>query len=76
MGVIAHTAGLPEAHFDERLWEYADWDVFLALTEHRTPLELPAVAVRYRTSEGERLTGAHPTDHDLVVEKWSTRPIA
>ena len=53
MGVIAHVAGLPEARFDERLWEYADWDLFLALTEHRTPLELPAVAVHYRT-DGDR----------------------
>ncbi|HET6967610.1 MAG TPA: glycosyltransferase, partial [Ornithinibacter sp.] len=66
MGVIAHTAGLAEAHFDERLWEYADWDLFLALTEHRTPLELPAIAVRYRTSEGERLSGEHPADRSLV----------
>ncbi|MFL6204920.1 MAG: glycosyltransferase [Acidimicrobiales bacterium] len=74
IGVVAHRAGLPEARFDERLWEYADWDLFLALTEHRVPLELPAVAVYYRTSEAERLSDAHPADHALVLDKWANRP--
>jgi predicted AlkP superfamily phosphohydrolase/phosphomutase len=76
MGVMAHRAGLADAHFDERLWEYADWDLFLALTEHRIPLELPAVAVRYRTSQSERLSGAHPVDLELVLQKWSSPPAA
>jgi hypothetical protein len=75
IGVLAHTAGLPEATFDERLWEFADWDLFLALTEHRTPVELPAVAVYYRT-EGERLSGAHRGDTELVLEKWAARRAA
>ncbi len=70
MGVMAHLGGLPEARFDERLWEYADWDLFLALTEHRVPLELPAIAVYYRTAPIQRLSGAHPDDFALVQEKW------
>jgi predicted AlkP superfamily phosphohydrolase/phosphomutase len=75
MGVMAHVAGLPEARFDERLWEFADWDLLLALTEHRTPLELPAVALRYRTV-GERLSGAHEGDRAVVLEKWRARRAA
>jgi hypothetical protein len=74
MGVLAHTAGLPDAHFDERLWEYADWDLFLALTEHRVPVELPAIAVYYRTAPIGRLSGGHPNDQALVREKWSSGP--
>ena len=61
-----------DVRFDERLWEYADWDFLLTLTEHRTPLELPAVALRYHTG-GTRLSGAHPTDDALVREKWAAR---
>jgi predicted AlkP superfamily phosphohydrolase/phosphomutase len=72
MGTIAHRAGLPEARFDERLWEYGDWDLLLGLTEHRTPLELPAIALRYHTT-GTRLSGAHAGDDAVVREKWSAR---
>jgi predicted AlkP superfamily phosphohydrolase/phosphomutase len=75
IGVLAHSAGLAGASFDERLWEFADWDLFLALTEHRVPLELPAIALYYRT-EGERLSGAHRHDADLVHEKWAARRAA
>ena len=50
--MVAHHAGLPEARFDERLWEFADWDLLLALTEHRTPLELTAVARLRRRLDG------------------------
>lgn len=73
MGVMAHRAGLPEVHFDERLWEYADWDLFLTLTEDREPLMLPAIAVHYRTDGLARLSGAHCHDEDLVLEKWAAR---
>ena len=76
MGAIAHVAGLPEARFDERLWEYADWDLLLAVTEHRTPLELPAVALCYSSAGDDRLTGRHSHDNDLVLEKWATPPAA
>ena len=77
MGALAHVAGLPEARFDERLREFADWDLFLSLTEHRTPLELPAIAVYYRTEgQGPRLTGAHPDDVPIVLEKWAGRRAA
>ena len=40
--VIAHRAGLPEAHFDEALPMCQDWDLMLRLTARRRPLELPA----------------------------------
>ncbi len=79
MGVLAHLADLPEARFDERLFEFGDWDLFLALTEHRTPLELPAIALHYHTDgdgQGPRLTGAHPADVALVLEKWAARRAA
>ena len=71
MGAIAHVAGLPEARFDERLWEFADWDLFLALTEHRTPLELPAVALCYSSAGDDRLSGRHSHDDAIVREKWA-----
>jgi len=76
MGAIAHVAGLPEARFDERLWEYADWDLFLALTQHRTPLELPAVALCYTSAGDDRLTGRHSNDYAIVREKWAIPPAA
>lgn len=76
MGVLAHRAGVRGARFDETLWECADWDIFLALTEERAPLELPAVALYYRTDGHDRLTGQY-VDHDQVVRaKWAARRAA
>ena len=75
MGAIAHRAGLPEARFDERLWEYGDWDFLLSLTEHRTP----ARAARHRPPvphRGHPASGAHPKDMALIGEKWSARRTA
>lgn len=48
--VIAHRAGLDEAHWDPELAGVADWDLMLRLTERKHPLTLPALAVLYRTS--------------------------
>jgi predicted AlkP superfamily phosphohydrolase/phosphomutase len=79
MGALAHLANLPDARFDERLREYGDWDLLLALTEDRTPLELPAIALYYHTEgegQGPRLTGTHPGDVMLVREKWAARRAA
>ncbi len=76
MGVIAHRAGLPAARFDESLWECGDWDFLLALTEDCVPLELPAIAVYYRTDGQDRLTGAHHGDAQRVREKWARRRAA
>ena len=73
MGVLAHRAGLPTARFDESLWECADWDFFLALTEERAPLELPAVAVHYCTGGDDRLTGRFVDDEQRVRAKWAAR---
>ena len=70
IGVMAHRSGLPEARFDERLQEFGDWELFLALTEHRVPLELPALALRYDTSGEDRLSGHHRDEVALVHERW------
>lgn len=74
--MIAHRAGLPAARFDESLWECGDWDFLLALTEDCVPLELPAIAVYYRTDGQDRLTGAHHGDAQRVREKWARRRAA
>jgi hypothetical protein len=52
--VIAHRAGLPEAHFDEALRMCQDWELFLRLTARREPLELPAIACLYSTTAPDR----------------------
>ncbi len=75
MGVIAHRASC-QARFDERLVECGDWDFLLALTEHVTPLELPAIAFYYRTDGTDRLTGQQPEDAPAVREKWARRRAA
>jgi hypothetical protein len=72
MGVLAHRAGLPEAHFDEALAELGDWDFFLAITEHRTPLELPAIAVRYTTEGSDRLSGRQVNELAAIRRRWPT----
>lgn len=73
MGVVAHRAGHPAARFDESLWECADWDLFLALTEHGAPLEVPAIACCYRTDRTDRLTGQYRSHADDVRRKWAAR---
>jgi glycosyltransferase involved in cell wall biosynthesis len=55
-GTIAHRRNLPEAHFDESLQALEDWDLVLRLTERRTPLVLPVVALAYAASAPNRLT--------------------
>jgi hypothetical protein len=52
--VIAHRAGLPEAHFDEALPMCQDWELMLRLTARRRPLELPAVSCFYGTTAPHR----------------------
>lgn len=71
IGVMAHVRGLPEARFDEQLSVLGDWDQLLALTEHRVPLELPAIALRYYTDGLDRLTGQNLAEFDVVREKWA-----
>ncbi len=72
IGVMAHRRQLDDARFDERLQEFGDWDLFLTLTRERRPLELPALAVRYRTDRDDRLSGKHPEELALMHEKWTT----
>lgn len=75
MGVLAHRADHP-ARFDDPLVECGDWDFFLSLTEHETPLELPAIAFYYRTDGTDRLTGQQPEDAARVRQKWAARRAA
>jgi predicted AlkP superfamily phosphohydrolase/phosphomutase len=73
MGVVAHRASAPGARFDESFWECGDWDFFLSLTEHQDPLELPAIAVSYRSDGADRLTGRFVDHEDAVRGKWAAR---
>jgi hypothetical protein len=57
MGVLAHRPD-DGVRFDERLRWFGDWDLALQLTADRDPLELPAIAVYYRTGLDDRLSGA------------------
>ena len=61
MNVLAHRAALSEAHFDESVSSYGDWDIFWRLTRHVAPLELPVVACHYSTT-GENRLSARPDD--------------
>jgi predicted AlkP superfamily phosphohydrolase/phosphomutase len=56
MNVLAHRAGLPEAHFDESVHTYSDWDLFWRLTRSKPPLELPVLACHYTTDGDDRLS--------------------
>jgi glycosyltransferase involved in cell wall biosynthesis len=73
IGVIAHRAGIPGARFDEAFWECGDWDFFLSITEHHTPLELPAIAFSYRSDSTDRLTGRFVDHEQAVRSKWESR---
>ena len=70
MGVIAHRAKLPEAHFDTRLTTHADWDLFARLTVDRPPLELPVVALYYVSDSPNRLSDGDLVDLELVRAKF------
>ena len=73
MGVVAHRRGIAGARFDESLIEAGDWDFLLSITEARPPIELPAIALHYRTDETDRLSGVSPADIDIVRAKWARR---
>jgi len=67
VSTIAHRAGLVEAHFDERLHMFADWDLLLRLTHHHPPLELPVVACLYTTAAEGRISDSAQPGHELPL---------
>lgn len=72
MGTIAHRRGLVEAHFDESLQGWVDYDMFLRLTEHRTPLALPVIASDYTSDAPGRisLSGVPELAAPVVRARW------
>jgi glycosyltransferase involved in cell wall biosynthesis len=72
IGVIAHRSDVV-TRFDPTLLECGDWDFFLALTEHADAVELPVVALYYRSDGDDRLTGRQPTDAERVRQRWRDR---
>jgi len=54
MNVLAHRRC--DTRFDEDLAYLSDWDLLLQLAKETTPVELPAVAVYYRTHRDDRIT--------------------
>jgi predicted AlkP superfamily phosphohydrolase/phosphomutase len=76
MGVIAHRNGLPEGHFDPDLDAHADWDLFLRLTERRTPAELAVVACHYTSDAPGRLSDGDLSDMERVRAKLTARAAA
>jgi hypothetical protein len=76
--VIAHRAGLPEAHFDEALPMCQDWDLMLRLTARRRPLELPVLACFYSTTaphRGSDQPDQLPTIHRVRAGAHLGRPL-
>jgi GT2 family glycosyltransferase len=73
MSCIAHRAGLPEAHFDEKLREMGDWDLFLRLTKAAPPLVLPAIACFYSTDAPNRLSHGPTHEADLAYVRAKNR---
>ena len=55
MNVMAHRAGLPEAHFDVALPSNIEWDMTLRLTARRAPLELPVIGCYYGSYAPNRI---------------------
>jgi hypothetical protein len=68
IGAIAHRAGLPEAHFDEQLVMFGDWDLLLRLTRDRDPLQLPVIAIGYATDSPNRLSDSQDPDEIELVQ--------
>jgi len=60
MNVLAHRRC--DVRFDEDLAYYGDWDLLLQLTKGERPVELPAVAVYYRTDAPGRLSATVPLE--------------
>ncbi len=72
MNVIAHRRSA--VRFDERLAYYGDWDLLLKLTRDARPVEVPAIAVYYRTHSEDRLSVVVPDEerraqYDLIRQK-------
>jgi glycosyltransferase involved in cell wall biosynthesis len=73
MGAIAHR---PSAvRFDESLRLYGDWDLFLQLTAEHDPLELPVVALFYRSRIDGRLSedGDDEAEQDYIRAREAER---
>jgi predicted AlkP superfamily phosphohydrolase/phosphomutase len=60
MNVLAHRRS--DVRFDEQLAYYGDWDLLLQLAKDVTPVELPAIAVYYRTHAPGRLSATLPPE--------------
>jgi predicted AlkP superfamily phosphohydrolase/phosphomutase len=60
MNVLAHRRS--DVRFDEQLAYYGDWDLLLQLARDVTPVQLPAVAVYYRTHVPGRLSATVPPE--------------
>jgi predicted AlkP superfamily phosphohydrolase/phosphomutase len=60
MNVLAHRRGA--TRFDEQLSYYGDWDLLLQLARDTRPVEVPAIAVYYRTHGQDRLSLVVPDE--------------
>jgi glycosyltransferase involved in cell wall biosynthesis len=60
MNVLAHRRS--DVRFDEQLAYYGDWDLLLQLSKDVEPVELPAIAVYYRTDAPGRLSSTLPPE--------------
>jgi hypothetical protein len=60
MNVLAHRRC--DVRFDEQLAYYGDWDLLLQLSKDVEPVELPAIAVYYRTDAPGRLSATLPPE--------------
>jgi glycosyltransferase involved in cell wall biosynthesis len=58
--VLAHRRG--DVRYDESLTYFVDWDLLLRLSQDAVPVEIPAIAVYYRTDVDGRITSSLSRD--------------
>ncbi|MEA2426975.1 MAG: hypothetical protein QOF37_603, partial [Thermoleophilaceae bacterium] len=68
--VLAHRRS--PVRFDETLTYFGDWDLLLRLSQHAVPVEIPAIAVYYRTDAEERMTTSVPPE-EMDRQYWAVR---
>jgi hypothetical protein len=68
--VLAHRRS--PVRFDETLTYFGDWDLLLRLSQHAVPVEIPAIAVYYRTDAEDRMTTSVPPE-EMDRQYWAVR---
>ena len=76
MNVLAHRRSA--VRFDETLSHLGDWDLLLRLAPEANPVEVPAIAVYYRTDVRDRISTTLPPEekdreYRYIRRSWPRR---